>query len=88
MEYLNLKLIFRVTESGKYKVSIYYTCGGAPISPQKICESYGGGGHHQAAGFVTDTYPWKNIRPLTAVMKDDLEKEIREIISLFQKTGD
>lgn len=88
MEYLNLKSIFRVTESGKYKVSIYDTCGGAPISPQKICEDYGGGGHHQAAGFVTDEYPWKNIKPLTPAMKDDLEKEIREIISLFQKTGD
>ena len=88
MEYLNLKSIFRVTESGKYKVSIYDTCGGAPISPQKICESYGGGGHHQAAGFVTDTYPWKNIRPLTDEMKDYLEKEISETIRSMTKTGD
>ena len=88
MEFSNLKSIFSVTESGKYKVSIYDTCGRSAIKPQEICEKYGGGGHPQAAGFVTDKYPWTNIRPLTDEMKDYLEKEISETIRSMTKTGD
>lgn len=88
MEYLILKSIFRVTESGQYKVSIYDTCHGALISPQTICEEFGGGGHPRAAGFISDKYPWKNIRPLTPAMKDDLEKEISETIRIMSKMGD
>ena len=74
----------------KFTVSIY--CNKPDTTPKwerhigkiydasDICKRFDGGGHPGAAGFVIDSIPFCNIKPLSKALKDQIDKEITELM--------
>lgn len=54
----DIMIIFAYTNTKNWIVSLYTKSN--IIKVNKIAEKYGGGGHSQAAGFITNKLPWEN----------------------------